>query len=86
MERHAGDARERYIALMGEELGKTFAVFSNDLMLAFAYWRAYGDLYSSPEQVEVLSDVAHGQPEHVGQGQPHRPVIAGPDRRARPAS
>jgi hypothetical protein len=54
----AEEARQQYIDLMGADLGLAYDVLRNDAALAFANWAVYRELYSDPDRLRLLNDVA----------------------------
>ena len=43
---------------MGPDLGRAYDVLRNDVTLAFTNWAIYRELYSDPERLRLLNDVA----------------------------
>jgi hypothetical protein len=52
------ESSDRFADLMGVELGSAFEVLSQDLILAFANWGLYKQLYSDPQRERVLVESA----------------------------
>lgn len=43
---------------MGPDLGRAYDVLRNDVTLAFTNWAVYRELYSDPDRLRLLNDVA----------------------------
>jgi len=51
---------DRYVQLMGADLGPAFEVLSNDLILIHANWEVYTQLFSDHERMDLLMQAAGG--------------------------